>query len=95
MKEAFVKNNIIDFYPHCCWAASTSKAKSIKGNIGDIIIRCCWENRKTFFKFYDKKVAEFAPDDMDFNFIYQKQTLFVELMENNFGVDIMMPLKYL
>ena len=90
MKEVSVKNNIIEFCPHSYLAASTTKVTSIDINIDDIITRYCWENRKTFFKFYEKNMVKFAPDDMDFNCLCQK-----ELMQNNFGVNIMISLKYL
>ena len=79
IKGEFVKNNIIEFSPHSCWAASTSKAKSIEVNIDDIITRGCWKRRENFFKFYDKNMVKFASDDMKFNCICQIYTLFTEL----------------
>lgn len=42
-----------------------------------------------------KAIVELAPDNIDFNRICQKQTLFVELLENKFEVSIMASLKYL
>ena len=33
-----------------------------------------------------KTIVELAPDNIDFNRICQKQTLFVELLENKFGL---------
>lgn len=71
MKEVFQKTNIVNFSPHSCRAASTSKAKSLDVNIDEIIKRGCWKNRKNFFKFYDKNIIEFAPDDIEFNKICQ------------------------
>ena len=72
MKEVFHKNNIINFSPHSCQAASTSKAKSLDVDIDEIIKKGCWKNRKNFFKFYDKNIIEFAPDDVEFNKICQR-----------------------
>ena len=54
-----------------------------------MINRGSWKNRKNLFKFCDKNIVQFAQDDMEFNRICQKQTLFITLMENNFGVNIM------
>ena len=68
MKEVFVKNNIIDFFPYGYRAVSTSKTKIIEVNIDDIIHHnVVVKIRKTFFKFYDKNIFEFAPHGMDFN----------------------------
>ena len=72
VKEVFTRNNIIQFSPHSCRAASTSKAKSLDINVDEIIKRGCWKNRKNFHKYYDKNITEFAPDEMDFNKICNK-----------------------
>ena len=50
MKEAFVKNNIIDLFHYSCRAASTSKAKSVEVDIHNIITILT-----ILFKSYDKK----------------------------------------
>ena len=67
IKDIFIVNNIVNFSPHSCRAASSSKAKCIDVNIDEIIRRGCWKNRKKFFKYYDKEITEYAPDDIDFN----------------------------
>ena len=67
IKDIFIVNNIVNFSPHSCRAASSSKAKCIDVNIDEIIRRGCWKNRKSFFKYYDKEITEYAPDDIDFN----------------------------
>ena len=67
IKDIFIVNNIVNFSPHSCRAASSSKAKCIDVNIDEIIRRGCWKNRKNFFKYYDKEITEYAPDDIDFN----------------------------
>lgn len=72
IKKVFVKNNIVDFSPHSCRAASTSKAKSLDVNIEDIIAKGCWKNRKNFFKYYDKEIVQYASDDIAFNKICEK-----------------------
>ena len=59
-------NNIVNFSPHSCHAASNSKAKCIDGNTDEIIRRGCWKNRKNFFKYYDKEITEYVSEDIDF-----------------------------
>ena len=71
VKDIFMLNNIVDFPPHSCRAASTSKAKNMEVNIDEILKRGCWKNRKNFFIYYDKAITEYAPDDIDFNRICQ------------------------
>ena len=66
VKDTFMINNIVSFSPHCCWAASSSKAKHIDVNIDEITRRGCWKNRKNFLKFYDKEITEYASEDIDF-----------------------------
>ena len=46
IKVVFKVNNIINYSPHSCRAASTSKAKFIDVNINEIIRRHCWKNQK-------------------------------------------------
>ena len=48
VKDIFTLNNIVDFSPHRCRAASTSKAKNTELNTDDILKRGSWKNRKTF-----------------------------------------------
>ena len=67
IKDIFIVNNIVNFSPHSCRAASSSKAKQIDVNIDEIIRRGCWKNRKNFFKFYDKEITEYASENIDFN----------------------------
>ena len=67
IKDIFIVNNIVNFSPHSCWAASSSKAKQIHVNIDEIISRSCWKNRKNVFKFYDKEITKYATEDIDFN----------------------------
>ena len=52
IKGIFIVNNIVNFSPHSCWAASSSKAIQIDVTIDEIIRRSCWKNRKNFFKFW-------------------------------------------
>ena len=59
--------NVVNFSPHSCRAASSSKAKRIDINLNEITTRGCWENRKIFLKYYDREITEYAPDDKDFN----------------------------
>ena len=66
IKDIFIVNNIVNFSPHSCQAASSSKAKQIDVNIDEIIRRGCSKNRKTF-KFYDKEITEYASEDIKFN----------------------------
>ena len=67
IKDIFIVNNIVNFSPHSCRAASSSKAKQIDVNIDEIIRRGCWKNRKNFFKFYDKEITEYSSENIDFN----------------------------
>ena len=48
VKDIFILNNIVDFSPHSCQAASTTNAKNMEVNIDEILKRGCWKNRKTF-----------------------------------------------
>ena len=59
-------NNII-VNPHSFRTASSGKEKCIDVYINEIIIRGCWKNRKNVFKYYDRKITEYAPDDINFN----------------------------
>ena len=67
IKDIFIVNNIVNSSPHSCGAASSSRAKRIYVNIDEIIRRGCWKNWKNFFKYCDKEIIEYAPDDIDFN----------------------------
>ena len=67
IKDIFIVNNIVNFSPHSCRAASSSKAKQIDVIIDEIFRRGCWKNRKNFFKFYGKEITEYASEDIDFN----------------------------
>ena len=67
VKDIFMINNIVNFSPHSCWSASSSKAKHIDVNIDEITRRGCWKNHKNLFKFYDKEIIEYASEDIDFN----------------------------
>ena len=67
IKDIFIVNNIVNFSPHSCRAASSSKAKQIDVNIDEIIRRGCRKNWKNFFKFCDKEITEYASEDIDFN----------------------------
>ena len=67
IKDIFIVNNIVNFSPHSCRAASSSKAKQIDVNIDEIIRRDCRKNWKNFFKFCDKEITEYASEDIDFN----------------------------
>ena len=44
VKDNFALNNIVDFSPHSCRAASTSKVKNMEVNIDDILKQGCWKN---------------------------------------------------
>ena len=67
IKDIFIVNNIVNFSPHSCQAASSSKAKQIDVNIDEIIRKGCLKNRKNFFKSYVKEITEYASEDIDFN----------------------------
>ena len=67
IKDIFIVNNIVNFSPHSCQTASSSKAKQINVTIDEINRRDCWKNRKNLFKFYDKEITEYASEDIDFN----------------------------
>ena len=67
IKDIFIVNKIVNFSPHNCRTASSSKAKHIDVNIDEIIKRVCWKNRKNVFIYYDKEIAEYVPNDIDFN----------------------------
>ena len=57
-------NKTVNFSPHSCQAASSSKAKRIDVSIYEIIKRGCWKNQKNFFIFYNKEITEYVPDDI-------------------------------
>ena len=67
IKDIFTVNTFVNFSPCSCWAASTSKAKHVDVNIDEIMRRGCSKNLKNFFKYYDKEITEYAPDDINFN----------------------------
>ena len=67
LKDISMLNNIIDFSPHSCRAASTSKAKNMEVNIDEILKRGWWKNQKNSFIYYDKVITEYAQDDIEFN----------------------------
>ena len=71
VKDIFIINNVVDFSPHSCRAASASKSKNMEVNIDETLKRSCWKNRKNFFIYYDKVITEYAPDDIDFKRICQ------------------------
>ena len=71
IKDIFLLNNIVNFSPHSCRVASSSKAKRIDVNINEIIRRGCWKNWKNFFRYYDKGKTKYASDDINFNRIYR------------------------
>ena len=66
IKYIFIVNNV-NFSPHSCRAASSSRVKCIDVNIDEIIRRDCLKNQKNFFIYYDKEITEYVPDDVDFN----------------------------
>ena len=45
INDIFIVNKIVNFSPHSCQAASSSKAKQIDVNIDEIIRRGRWKNR--------------------------------------------------
>ena len=67
IKDIFIVKNIVNFSPHSCRAASSSKAKQIYVNIDEIIRRSCSKNQKNFLKFYDKEITEYVSEYVDFN----------------------------
>ena len=71
VKDIFIVNNIINFSPHSCRAASTSIAKNMEVNIDEILKRSCWKNQRNYFIYYDKVITEYAPYDIHFNRICQ------------------------
>ena len=66
IKDIFMAN-FVNFSPHSCRVASSSKAKQIDVNIGERIRRGCWKNRKNILKFYDQEITEYVSEDLDFN----------------------------
>ena len=48
VKDIFILNNIVDFSPHSCRAASTSKAKNMEVNIDTTLNEVVGKIRKTF-----------------------------------------------
>ena len=67
VKDILILNNIVDFSPDGCQAASTTNAKDMEVNIDEILKRGCWKNRKNFFICYDKVINEYSPDDVELN----------------------------
>ena len=41
IKDIFIVNDTVNFSPHSCWVASSSKAKQVDVNIDEIIRRGC------------------------------------------------------
>ena len=80
VKNSFTLNNIIDFSPHSCRAASTSKAKNMEVNIDEMLKRVCWKNLKNFFISYNKVITECAPDDIAFNRICRFNLLIIIIL---------------
>ena len=60
-------NNIVNFSPHTCRAASSSKSKRTDVNINEILEEAIGKTEKNFSKYYDKEITEYARDDVDFN----------------------------
>lgn len=58
--------NYIDFSPHSCRTASASKAKTWRSTLTYMLKQGCWENKKKY-KYYDKVITEYAPDDTYIN----------------------------
>ena len=71
VKELFKEVNIVDFTPHSCRSASTSKALQLNIDIEAILKQGCWKNEDTFLKFYNKDIVHKAPDATPFDIIEQ------------------------
>ena len=70
IKELFADVNIVNYTPHSCRAASTSKASNINIDIENILKLGCWKNEKTFRLYYEKEII--SKDIIDFNKIMEK-----------------------
>ena len=57
-------NNIVNFSPHTCRAASSSKSKRTDVNINEILEEAIGKTEKNFSKYYDKEITEYARDDV-------------------------------
>ena len=66
VKDLFNECNI-NFSPHSCRSASTSKALDCGVNLSDILTKGCWKNCKTFMNFYKKDIVQ--ESEVDFNVI--------------------------
>ena len=67
IKNIFAVNNTVNFSPRSCGAASSSTAKRTDVNVNEIFRRGCCKKWKSFFKYYDKEVTEYATGDIEFN----------------------------
>ena len=70
VKQVFQDVHLIDFTPHSCRSASTSKASNMNFDIIDILKKGCWSNAKTFYKYYKKEITEYK--EVDFNRIIEQ-----------------------
>lgn len=56
VKNMFSKAGIINFSPHSCRAAATSKAEMVNVDLEEILKKACWSNAKTFHQHYKKDI---------------------------------------
>ena len=61
VKEILAINTIIGFSPHSLGATSTSKVKTVNINVDEFILNFC--------TFNTNEVMEYAPDEIEFNYI--------------------------
>ena len=66
VKNIFSDAGVINFSPHSCRSASTSKAKALNVDMEKILKQGCWKNLKTFKTFYNKEIINSVPENIDF-----------------------------
>ena len=66
VKDLFIETSILKKYtPPTCRSAATSKASQLNVDIAETLKQGCWKNAKTFFNYYKKDIAYYAPEDVD------------------------------
>ena len=70
IKETFAETNlIVNFTPHSCRYASTTKAFTTNLDILDILRKACWISAKTFLQHYKEETVNYK--GVDFNKIIE------------------------
>ena len=73
IKDIFIENKVVNFSPHSCRAASSSKVKCIDVNIDEIIKEAVGKTGKTFSYIMTKKLQ-------NMRWMIQTSIKFVELI---------------